>query len=89
MMETYTVSRLWRALYWALRGGEVLLIVLGVAMEALLPFFLAFGGCLASLWLKRHKSQCPACGGALEGNILRPGVKDAACRACGARIQVK
>lgn len=88
-MEKYMVSRLWKLLYWTLWAGEFLLLLAGVLAGRVVLCFLAFGSYLASLWLKRRKSQCPACGGALEGNILRPGVKDAACRACGARIQVK
>lgn len=88
-MEEHTISRLWRVLFWVLRVGQIPLILLGLFLENLILVFVAFGSCIASMWLKRWKSQCPACGGALEGNVMGLGVKDAACRACGARIQIK
>ena len=88
-MEEHTISRLWRVLYWVLRVGQIPLILLGLFLENLILVFVAFGSCIDSQWLKRWTIQSPAGGGALKGNVKGLGVKDAACRACGARIQIK
>ncbi len=88
-MEEYVISKWWRVLYWALCAAQVVLLVAGVVLEQLVLALAAFGSYLASLWLVRCKNRCPACGGLVEGSIVRPGQKELVCRACGAKIALK